>query len=111
MSGWVARSFCTMEVASGRGGVHTSSTTSSMPLAWRSFSRRGLKKKTVAAGLSPPTAAFRIGWVFPLGELDHEIEGLLGLRGRDGRGLERVLEAALRDAVGVRQRQPRHLHP
>src|SRR6266436_2003987 len=66
MSGWVARSFCTMEVASGRGGVHTSSTTSSMHLACSSFSRRGLKKKTVAAVLSPTTAAFRIGWLFRL---------------------------------------------
>src|SRR5216683_642205 len=66
MSGWVALSFCTMEVASGRGGVHTSSTTSSMPLACSSFSRRGLKKKTVAAVLSPTTAAFRIGWLFRL---------------------------------------------
>src|SRR6266540_6013721 len=55
-----------MEVASGRGGVHTSSTTNSMPLAWRSFSRNGLKKKTVAAVLSPISAALRIGWLFRL---------------------------------------------
>src|SRR5687768_15948684 len=58
MSGWVERSFCTMAVASESGGVHTSSTTMSMPLAFSSFSRRGLKKKTVAAVLSPTMAAF-----------------------------------------------------
>src|SRR3984893_19257147 len=55
-----------MEVASGKGGVHTSSTTSSMPLAWSSFSRSGLKKKTVAAVLSPISAALRIGWLLRL---------------------------------------------
>ena len=53
-----------MEVASASGGVHTSSTTSSMPLAASSFSRSGLKKNTVAAVLSPTSAAFLIGWLF-----------------------------------------------
>ena len=33
-----------------------------MPLALSSFSRSGLKKNTVAAVLSPTTAAFLIGW-------------------------------------------------
>ena len=64
MSGWVARSFCTIEVASASGGVQTSSATSSMPLAARSFSRSGLKKKTVAAVLSPTSAAFLSGRLF-----------------------------------------------
>src|ERR671924_218516 len=64
MSGCAARSFCTIAVASASGGVHTSSTTSSMPLAASSFSRRGLKKKTVAAVLSPTIAAFLIGLLF-----------------------------------------------
>ncbi len=53
-----------MEVASASGGVHTSSATSSIPLAASSFSRRGLKKKTVAAVLSPTSAAFLIGRLF-----------------------------------------------
>ena len=50
-----------MGVPSARGGVQTSSATSSMPLAARSFSRSGLKKNTVAAVLSPTTAAFLRG--------------------------------------------------
>jgi hypothetical protein len=53
-----------MDVASASGGVHTSSTTSSMPFSFRSFSRSGLKKNTVAAVLSPTSAAFLIGWLF-----------------------------------------------
>ena len=53
-----------MEVASASGGVHTSSTTSSMPFSLSSFSRSGLKKNTVAAVLSPTSAAFLIGWLF-----------------------------------------------
>ncbi len=62
MSGWVARIFWTMAVASASGGVQISSTTIAMPLALRSFSRSGLKKKTVAAVLSLISAAFLRGW-------------------------------------------------
>ncbi len=46
-----------------------------------------------------------------LGEIGDEVERLLGLQRRDRRGLERVLEAALGDAVGVGEREPRHLQP
>jgi hypothetical protein len=61
MSGWVERSFCATDVASASGGVQISSATSSMPLSLNSFSRSGLKKKTLEAVLSPTSPAFLIG--------------------------------------------------
>ena len=66
MSGWVARIFWTIAVASASGGVQISSRTTSLPLALSSFSRGGLKKKSLAAVLSPMNAAFLIGWLLRL---------------------------------------------
>src|SRR6059036_2434066 len=46
-----------------------------------------------------------------LRQVDDQIQRLLGLHRGDRTRLERVLEAALRDRVGVGEREPRHLEP
>src|SRR5213078_201079 len=110
MSGWVERIFWTMAVASASGGVQISSTTISIPLALSSFSRSGLKKKTVAAVLSPTIAAFLSGCWLRFARSTTRSSACSACTEETGL-VERVLEAALRDRVGVGEREPRHLEP
>src|SRR3989441_752355 len=104
MSGWVERTFWTMAVASASGGVQISSTTISIPLALRSFSRSGLKKKTVAAVLSPTIAPF-LSAQDALGAAER-LDPALGVDLRDGHLRAHLLELALaRPPAGERRHQ------